>query len=111
MSASSPTSTHPDRPARVAQAHGEMAAQDPRGLPACHDHIHAAPPPHHSRHKSLESRMLGNEPVRFGGRPRGKGPEQQAPRRAADPSMNGCVMLLSEKAASELFDTLGEWLG
>jgi len=24
---------------------------------------------------------------------------------------NGCVMLLNEKAASELFDTLGEWLG
>ena len=30
--------------------------------------------------------MLGNEPVRFGGRPHGKGPAQQAPRRAADPS-------------------------
>ena len=24
---------------------------------------------------------------------------------------NGCVMLLNEKADSELFDTLGEWLG
>ena len=31
--------------------------------------------------------MLGNEPVRFGGRPHGKGPAQQAPRRAADPAV------------------------
>jgi hypothetical protein len=38
----------------------------------------------HSRHRSLESRMLGNGSVRFGGRPHGKGPAQQAPRRAAD---------------------------
>ena len=29
--------------------------------------------------------MLGNEPVRFGGGPRGKGPEHQEPRRAAYP--------------------------
>jgi transposase, IS6 family len=31
--------------------------------------------------------MLGNGPVRFGGRPHGKGPAQQAPRRAADPAV------------------------
>jgi transposase-like protein len=31
--------------------------------------------------------MLGNGPVRFGGRPHGKGPAQQAPRRAADPAI------------------------
>jgi transposase-like protein len=31
--------------------------------------------------------MLGNEPVRFGGRPHGKGPAQQAPRRAAHPAV------------------------
>jgi putative transposase len=30
--------------------------------------------------------MTGNCHVRFGGRPRGKGPAQQAPRRAADPT-------------------------
>ena len=29
--------------------------------------------------------MLGNGPVRFGGRPHGKGPAQRAPRRAAHP--------------------------
>ncbi len=29
--------------------------------------------------------MLGNGPVRFGGGPRGKGPEHQEPRRAAYP--------------------------
>jgi hypothetical protein len=29
---------------------------------------------------------LGNRHVRFGGRPRGKGPAEQAPRRAADPT-------------------------
>jgi hypothetical protein len=26
-------------------------------------------------------------------------------------AMNGCVIILDEKAASELFDVLGEWLG
>lgn len=31
--------------------------------------------------------MPGNGPVRFGGRPHGKGPAQQAPRRAADPAV------------------------
>src|SRR4051794_13801068 len=41
----------------------------------------------HSRHRSLESRILGNGSVRFGGRPHGKGPAQQAPRRAADPAV------------------------
>jgi putative transposase len=30
--------------------------------------------------------MLGNGPVRFGGRPSGKGPAQQGPRRSADPT-------------------------
>ena len=30
--------------------------------------------------------MTGNHQVRFGGRPCGKGPAQQAPRRAADPT-------------------------
>jgi transposase InsO family protein len=30
--------------------------------------------------------MLGNGPVRFGGRPSGKGPVQQGPRRSADPT-------------------------
>ena len=30
--------------------------------------------------------MMGNHQVRFGGRPCGKGPAQQAPRRAADPT-------------------------
>ena len=30
--------------------------------------------------------MTGNRHVRFGGRPRGKGPARQAPRRAADPT-------------------------
>jgi len=30
--------------------------------------------------------MPGNGPVRFGGRPRGKGPALRAPRRAADPT-------------------------
>src|SRR3954452_2767872 len=40
-----------------------------------------------SRHRSLESRILGNGSVRFGGRPHGKGPAQQAPRRAADPAL------------------------
>lgn len=30
--------------------------------------------------------MLGNGPVRFGGRPSGKGPAQQVPRRSADPT-------------------------
>jgi hypothetical protein len=28
-----------------------------------------------------------------------------------DPHAIGCVILLNEKAASELFDILGEWLG
>jgi hypothetical protein len=28
-----------------------------------------------------------------------------------DPHAIGCVILLNEKAASELFDVLGEWLG
>ncbi len=28
-----------------------------------------------------------------------------------DPHAIGCVILLDEKAASELFDVLGEWLG
>jgi hypothetical protein len=28
-----------------------------------------------------------------------------------DPHAIGCVILLNEKAATELFDTLGEWLG
>jgi hypothetical protein len=41
----------------------------------------------HSGHRSLESRILGNGSVRFGGRPHGKGPAQQAPRRAADPAV------------------------
>jgi transposase-like protein len=31
--------------------------------------------------------MFGNGPVRFGGRPHGKEPAQQAPRRAADPAI------------------------
>src|SRR3954468_6994983 len=40
--------------------------------------------------QSLESRMLGNRHVRFGGRPRGKGPTYQwAPRRAAHPAQAG----------------------
>ena len=30
--------------------------------------------------------MLGNGPVRFGGRSSGKGPAQQGPRRSADPT-------------------------
>ncbi len=33
--------------------------------------------------------MRGNSHVRFGGRPRGKGPAQQEPRRAAHPSQTG----------------------
>jgi hypothetical protein len=28
-----------------------------------------------------------------------------------DPHAIGCVILLNEKAATELFDVLGEWLG
>jgi hypothetical protein len=28
-----------------------------------------------------------------------------------DPHAIGCVIILNEKAASELFDALGEWLG
>jgi transposase-like protein len=43
-------------------------------------------PPHTSRHKSLESPLRGNSHGGFGGRPHGKGPAPQAPRRAAHPS-------------------------
>jgi transposase InsO family protein len=43
-------------------------------------------PPHHSRTRSLESRIPGNGSVRFGGRPGGKGPAQLAPRCPADPT-------------------------
>ncbi|GAA2714130.1 hypothetical protein Apa02nite_094530 [Actinoplanes palleronii] len=41
--------------------------------------------PARSRHRSLESRIRGNSHVRFGGRPRGKGPTR-APRCAAHPT-------------------------
>lgn len=44
-------------------------------------------PPHTSRHKSLESPLRGNSHGGFGGRPHGKGPAPQAPRRAAHPSV------------------------
>jgi transposase-like protein len=43
-------------------------------------------PPHTSRHKSLESPLRGNSHGGFGGRPHGKEPAPQAPRRAAHPS-------------------------
>jgi IS6 family transposase len=42
---------------------------------------------HTSRHKSLESPLRGNSHGGFGGRPHGKGPAPQAPRRAAHPSV------------------------
>ena len=32
--------------------------------------------------------MIGNDHVRFGGGPRGKGPEDQAPRRVAYPALD-----------------------
>jgi hypothetical protein len=41
-----------------------------------------------SRHRSLESPLRGNSHGGFGGRPRGKGPTPQAPRRAAHPSFD-----------------------
>jgi hypothetical protein len=44
-------------------------------------------PPHTSRHKSLQSPLRGNSHGGFGGRPHGKGPTPQAPRRAAHPSV------------------------
>lgn len=39
--------------------------------------------------------MRGNSHVRFGGRPDGKGPAQQAPRRPADPTKKLCKQLKS----------------
>jgi transposase, IS6 family len=42
---------------------------------------------HFSRDKSLESPSRGNSHGGFGGRPHGKGPASQAPRRAAHPSV------------------------
>jgi transposase InsO family protein len=45
--------------------------------------------------------MLGNGPVRFGGRPSGKGPVQQGPRRSVDPTRT----LLDEWAYARLYRT------
>ena len=38
--------------------------------------------------------MLGNGPVRFGGRPHGKGPAQRAPRRAATQFRSGSLAVM-----------------
>ena len=81
-SANSPTSTEPG-PGQPEWA-ALMARKRRKTLVVCHpchDAIHTHPPP--PRRRSLESRMLGNGPVRFGGGPHGKGPAQRAPRRAA----------------------------
>ena len=50
--------------------------------------------------------MLGNGPVRFGGRPHGKGPAQRAPRRAAHPVPGRCCRTLKpcKKRSVELLE-------
>nr|WP_218022519.1 reverse transcriptase/maturase family protein [Nocardia amamiensis] len=68
-------------------SHGEPATQDPCGL-------HHLPRPHPHRAPGRTTHAVvhwragrsGNHQIRFGGRPRGKGPAQLAPRCAVDPS-------------------------
>ena len=50
--------------------------------------------------------MLGNGPVRFGGRPHGKGPAQRAPRRAAHP-VPSVTSILGHDLLSGIFRPLG----
>ena len=52
------------RPARVGRPHGQNTAQDARGLPTCHERIHATPSrTRHNRWRAqcLKARPLGSE--------------------------------------------------
>ena len=56
--------------------------------------------------------MLGNGPVRFGGRPHGKGPAQRAPRRAAHPVLrHGRSTSASLRLAGALMVVFAVWFG